>query len=123
MNAMINSAMQLFYDELDRRELAGIQAKKVLDAQQAAADARDETARLAVSVPAIDVAVLADSVGDEPATDAELIAELLKALELCSDALENIDGLGRCGTIAAENALRVASETHAAIARAQGRAA
>jgi hypothetical protein len=123
MNAMINAAMQLFYDELDRRELAGIQARKVLDAQQAAADARDEAASVARPVQALDVAVLDDISGNKPATDAQTIAELLKALELCADALENIDGLGWCGTIAAENACRVASKTRAAIERAEGRAA
>jgi hypothetical protein len=78
MNAMINAAMQLFYDELDRRELAGIQARKVLDAQQAAADARDEAASVARPVQALDVAVLDDISGNKPATDAQTIARTVR---------------------------------------------
>jgi hypothetical protein len=174
MNAMINSAMQLFYDELDRRELAGIQARKVLDAQQAAADARDaeearqakvdtvhgegladnatwdaatfyrlgaekieaahaaalidnaaynaETARLfaaipivmIATVPALDVAMLADSAGDEPATDAEIIAELVAALRDCADYLYDI-------SVSIHNP--ELEKARAAIGRAEGRAA
>lgn len=70
----------------------------------------------AATVPALDVATLADSAGEEPATDAEIIAELLAALIGCTEAMEDIDGASYSMTLAMINASRV-------IARVEGRAA
>ena len=130
MNA-IAQINQIFSDALDRQELAGIQLRKIMErklqeeiASQGRAD--DEMLKLlADHVTTLKISgdkFSADIEKSKPATNAEIIAELLHALYSIMPFMPSIQA---CEGVAAKRHanVRAADIARSAIERAEGRAA